>query len=71
MATKVAAKKQVSERRKEIMKTGGGSIPTEEPINSDDITVWLPNEFVVDSNEFDCDAVVTEVSIVLFVQMYV
>ncbi|KAG7304948.1 hypothetical protein JYU34_010363 [Plutella xylostella] len=49
-------KKELSKERKSIMKTGGGS---QSPVNHDDdeILSWLPNEFVVDSNEFDSDSV--------------
>lgn len=45
------------------MKTDGSSLPKEEPVCSEDITEWLPNEFVVDSNEFDSVAALKDVSI--------
>ncbi|XP_037976501.1 uncharacterized protein LOC105385195 [Plutella xylostella] len=53
---KMDKKKELSKERKSIMKTGGGS---QSPVNHDDdeILSWLPNEFVVDSNEFDSDSV--------------
>lgn len=54
-ATKVLAKKIKSVERREIAKTGGGPPPIVVPSTSDDISVWLPNEFVIDENEFDSD----------------
>lgn len=63
VSTKIAAKRQISERRKEMMKTSGGSLLTDEPVSSEEVTAWLPNEFVIDSNEFDSDATFKEVSI--------
>ncbi|CAG4957826.1 unnamed protein product [Parnassius apollo] len=38
-------------------KTGGGPHPTTNPENADDICSWLPNEFVIDTNEFDSDEI--------------
>lgn len=58
--TKVQAKKDHSDQRKLINQTGGGPKPPDIDISSNDISVWLPNEFIIDSNEFDSDAVVTE-----------
>lgn len=52
---KMFAKKKKFLERKERSQTGGGPPPTSEPPNGDDIAVWLPHEFTVDSNEFDSD----------------
>lgn len=68
-ATKIAAKKEFAEHRKEVFKTGGGSQPPEIPVNSNDISAWLPNEFVVDSNEFDSDSVMKEFSVEVRISM--
>lgn len=55
--TKIQAKKDVSSHRREVNKTGGGPQPAEIVLSENDITVWLPNEFIVDTNEFDSDLV--------------
>lgn len=41
-ATKIVARKEVAEHRKEVYKTGGGSQPPDIPVTSNDISVWLP-----------------------------
>ncbi|XP_046976394.1 uncharacterized protein LOC124542496 [Vanessa cardui] len=53
---KIKEKKRKAEQRKELFKTGGGPPPVKE-VPTEDIGSWLPNEFVVDSNEFDSDNV--------------
>ncbi|XP_075149278.1 myb/SANT-like DNA-binding domain-containing protein 3 [Haematobia irritans] len=52
---KIQAKKEMSEYRSQIRKTGGGQAPLGAPLQGNDIAIWLPNEFVVDENEFDSD----------------
>ena len=47
------AKKNIE--KKQTSKTRGGPPPTIAPATCDDLTVWLPLEFTVDSNEFDSD----------------
>ncbi|KAI8123975.1 hypothetical protein CVS40_5804 [Lucilia cuprina] len=57
---KIQAKKEMSDYRREILKTGGGPKPVESTLLANELSVWLPNEFVVDTNDFDCDAIITE-----------
>ena len=52
---KMAAKKKKIIEKKQTLKTSGGPPPTITPATCDDITVWLPHEFTVDSNEFELD----------------
>ncbi|XP_017464967.1 PREDICTED: uncharacterized protein LOC108358256 [Rhagoletis zephyria] len=52
---KMTAKKAKSKERRELLKTGGGAQSVAEPLSNEDISVWLPNEFVVDFNSFDSD----------------
>ncbi|CAH0584090.1 unnamed protein product [Chrysodeixis includens] len=52
---KMTAKKQKCQERKERLRTGGGPPPPSESPSGDDIAVWLPHEFTVDSNQFDSD----------------
>ncbi|XP_037931526.1 uncharacterized protein LOC119666315 [Teleopsis dalmanni] len=52
---KMNAKKEKTKERREILQTGGGPHRPAEALGSDDISVWLPNEFVVDHNIFDSD----------------
>ncbi|XP_046806062.1 uncharacterized protein LOC124419700 [Lucilia cuprina] len=59
---KIQAKKEMSDYRREILKTGGGPKPVESTLLANELSVWLPNEFVVDTNEFDCDAIITEIN---------
>ncbi|KPJ17365.1 hypothetical protein RR48_08551 [Papilio machaon] len=49
---KAEKKKKCLERKKF---SGGGPPPTTDPLTGDDIAVWLPHEFTVDSNELDLD----------------
>lgn len=58
---KLQAKKQMSEYRLSAKQTGGGPPPTELPLSDNDISVWLPNEFVIDSNEYDSDVICLKV----------
>lgn len=58
---KMAARKESSARKREVFKTGGGQLPLDEGISGDDIRSWLPNEFIVDQNEFDCDNALQQV----------
>ncbi|XP_045451953.1 uncharacterized protein LOC123660981 [Melitaea cinxia] len=48
-------KKKKCLERKQTFQTGGGPPPATDPPTGDDIAVWLPHEFTVDSNEFDSD----------------
>lgn len=50
-------KRLKSLERKQIMATGGGPPPQQDPPQSEDISAWLPNEFVIDTNEFDSDQI--------------
>lgn len=50
-------KRLKSTERKQVIATGGGPPPQQDPANSEDISVWLPNEFVIDTNEFDSDQI--------------
>ncbi|KPJ11978.1 hypothetical protein RR48_03581 [Papilio machaon] len=52
---KMTEKKKKCLERKKILQTGGGPPPATDPPTGDDIAVWLPHEFTVDSNEFDSD----------------
>lgn len=52
---KLTAKKQKFAERKERFRTGGGPPPPSESASGDDIALWLPHEFTVDSNPFDSD----------------
>ncbi|CAG4958973.1 unnamed protein product [Parnassius apollo] len=54
---KMTKKKIKSVERKNLRQTGGGPHPTTNPKNGDDICSWLPNEFVIDTNEFDSDEI--------------
>ncbi|CAG5043982.1 unnamed protein product [Parnassius apollo] len=54
---KMTKKKIKSVERKNLRQTGGGPHPTTNPENADDICSWLPNEFVIDTNEFDSDEI--------------
>ncbi|XP_037294573.1 uncharacterized protein LOC119189358 [Manduca sexta] len=54
---KMKAKKMKSEEKKELTKTGGGPPPVIPGVSSEDISSWLPNEFVTDNNEFDSDSI--------------
>ncbi|XP_063824436.1 uncharacterized protein LOC135088214 [Ostrinia nubilalis] len=54
---KMTKKKAKSEERKKLLQTGGGPPPPTNPANADDICSWLPNEFVIDINEFDSDCI--------------
>ncbi|XP_075151171.1 uncharacterized protein LOC142225281 [Haematobia irritans] len=45
----------MSEYRSQIRKTGGGQAPLGAPLQGNDIAILLPNEFVLDENEFDSD----------------
>lgn len=60
--TKIQAKKEIGEQRRNILKTGGGPQPVQIPVTAEEISVWLPNEFITDVNEYDCDAIIEEVS---------
>lgn len=51
----MVAKKEISNQRLDISKTGGGPPPPSKPVSSTEISAWLPGEFVVDYNEFDSD----------------
>lgn len=50
-------KRLKSLERKQIIATGGGPPPKQDPPQSEDISAWLPNEFVIDTNEFDSDQI--------------
>ncbi|CAK1583380.1 unnamed protein product [Parnassius mnemosyne] len=50
-------KKIKSVECKNLLQTGGGPPPTTNSENTDDICSWLPNEFVIDTNEFDSDEI--------------
>ncbi|KAK4880499.1 hypothetical protein RN001_008645 [Aquatica leii] len=52
---KLLAKKEVATERRELIKTGGGPQPPIGKTYYKYISAWLPNEFVVDKNEFDSD----------------
>ena len=52
---KMDAKKEVSTYRRELNKTGGGPTPENVSAESDEILQLIPNEFVLDYNEFDSD----------------
>ncbi|CAG5021089.1 unnamed protein product [Parnassius apollo] len=43
--------------RKNLRHTGGGTHPTTNPENADDISSWLPNELVIDTIEFNSDEI--------------
>lgn len=58
---KIQAKKEVSQFRTELKKTGGGEAPAGVPMSGNDISVWLPNEFVTDENIFDSDTAIAKV----------
>lgn len=53
---KMSEKKRKFLERKDRFQTGGGPPPASEPPNGDDIAVWLPDAFTVDSNQFDSDS---------------
>ncbi|XP_045761037.1 uncharacterized protein LOC123864545 isoform X3 [Maniola jurtina] len=54
---KMHEKRLKSLERKQIIATGGGPPPQLDPLKSEDISAWLPNEFVIDTNEFDSDQI--------------
>ncbi|CAK1604081.1 unnamed protein product [Parnassius mnemosyne] len=54
---KMAKKKIKSVERKNLLQTSGGPPPKTNPENADDICSLLPNEFVIDTNEFDSDEI--------------
>ncbi|CAG5052112.1 unnamed protein product [Parnassius apollo] len=54
---KMTKKKIKSIERKNLRQTGGDSHPSRNPENADDICSWFPNEFVIDTNEFDSDEI--------------
>ncbi|CAG5006313.1 unnamed protein product [Parnassius apollo] len=54
---KMTKKKIKSVERKNLRQIGGGPHPTTNPENADDICSWFPNEFVIDTNEFDSDEI--------------
>ncbi|CAG5038832.1 unnamed protein product [Parnassius apollo] len=53
---KMTKKKIKSIERKNLRQTRGGPHPSTNPENAD-ICSWLPNEFVIDTNEFDSDEI--------------
>jgi len=62
----MTAKKECSTRKREIFKTGGGLPPADKGVVGDDITSWLPNEFAVEFNDYDCDNALQEEVIIYF-----
>ncbi|XP_072935408.1 uncharacterized protein [Epargyreus clarus] len=52
---KMSAKKAKFVERQQLLKTGGGPPTVPEAKTCEDISVWLPHEFTVDTNEFDSD----------------
>ncbi|KNC22625.1 hypothetical protein FF38_04500 [Lucilia cuprina] len=58
--TKIQTKKEIASHRREVNKTGGGPHPADKEMSANDICVWHPNEFVIDTNEFDSDVIAPE-----------
>uniref|UniRef100_A0A1I8Q2D2 Regulatory protein zeste n=1 Tax=Stomoxys calcitrans TaxID=35570 RepID=A0A1I8Q2D2_STOCA len=54
---KMTAKKEMLSYRKQAKLTGGGPPTSLAALSGNDIAVWLPEEFVIDDNEFDSDVI--------------
>lgn len=54
---KLNEKKKLSVERRELVRTGGGPQVPIATTSNNDISAWLPEEFVVDVNVFDSDTV--------------
>ncbi|XP_059222116.1 uncharacterized protein LOC131993982 [Stomoxys calcitrans] len=58
---KMTAKKEMSSYRKQAKLTGGGPPTSLAALSDNDIAVWLPEEFVIDDNEFDSDVIFSKI----------
>ncbi|XP_045769906.1 uncharacterized protein LOC123870592 isoform X3 [Maniola jurtina] len=54
---KMHEKQLKSLERKQIIATGGGPPPQQDPLKIEDTSTWLSDEFVIDTNEFDSDQI--------------
>ncbi|XP_059220268.1 uncharacterized protein LOC106093181 isoform X2 [Stomoxys calcitrans] len=58
---KMTAKKEMLSYRKQAKLTGGGPPTSLVALSGNDIAVWLPEEFVIDDNEFDSDVIFSKI----------
>jgi hypothetical protein len=59
---KLSAKSNISSHLKEVSKTGGGEKPPSPSPEDLQIMSIAPHDFIIESNDFDSDAVVSYVS---------